>query len=1025
MTQVHSAPVVIEEALHSMTSAKLPREWEGLRGSELHDAMTDYLKNGKDNSIKELINSYIYTAQQMGIHNDLFVGKGLYQNGNQISGVAGSPDTARSLNLPYAMGNLHEFIAYAFSDFEFQHKLNDMPSGLKTGGTMWQRLVESIRNLLGLPVNGNSMLDRVLRNSAQLIKTERESNNAIQKQGSSGIFSHSSEATGKAGSEREGMGQGNKREEIARKSETNTRTEQKNLPLGINKLFRAGLDTIRSLAHPAANHVADSLQKVFQTRENILGEQLNPIIDTAHKVHLNGRDQEQLDKVMRYELENKKPAPDTMFSSPRQKVVYQAAKKSLLENYNRRLKNEEPVIRNGKPTLPKRDPFYWPTTTNPKVAQILRDNTNTAEITKLQKMFTDYQTKMGVKPDEALKNWRDFNDAIQGSSVHNDVGNAVFFNAARKQQGISLPPEFTRPGFLKNLEAYFHAQSTDNAYYEHVEKDPKTMAALGYTRDAWNNPVEPLKEGKIIGNTAVKNVVNEIRGEVLHGMQGQTIAKAESLATATILGPLTEFHKVVSNWFKQLTYTDNPYQASRVIAHAITNWGEGWTHAKENGKIVMTARSASDMWKANTTAADKLAGLGRLVRQIYTLNDLTEKLNLGSIQAMNEALIPYKIQRANEGNATAQSLMRHLDPDWAVGKQYDDKQITQLASNLAGVIHGTRDARTLPSWMLHDNEISSFFKLSSWGFAQTNSFMRDVYTPALKGDIAPLINAVFGAAIGGYVLKDLRERLAGKHSQIPSLQEIAASDRGIKGNIPAIAYNMMAAASYAGFGGMLSTIGRYPFDFAFKNTPQGATFPLDTVISETAQTVAQASEAIANDPNLNWGELGAHVTSKLLGTNFQLGRVVMYHAINEGWINGTVAEQKQLSDKLEQLRRFDMVEGLPYNSQAGADENPFMNLEQKAFKRDQNVGEAVQMVPQLVSNIMKTYGQNPDVMMSKLKSLKQNMYDTFPSMEDMPLSFIKYLGYLQRYEGPEKAQSELQDYMSHKMINEAKSSAVP
>jgi hypothetical protein len=131
-----------------------------------------------------------------------------------------------------------------------------------------------------------------------------------------------------------------------------------------------------------------------------------------------------------------------------------------------------------------------------------------------------------------------------------------------------------------------------------------------------------------------------------------------------------------------------------------------------------------------------------------------------------------------------------------------------------------------------------------------------------------------------------------------------------------------------------------------------------------------------------------------------------------------------LSDKMGQLRRFDMVEGLPYNEIDEAS-NPYMNLEQKKFKMEQDLPTAMQQLPSLVQNIMETYHDNPDVMMSKLRSLKENQYSTFPSMEQMPLSFMKYVGYLQRMEGPEEAQKELQEYMKHKITNEVKSSVVP
>jgi hypothetical protein len=64
-------------------------------------------------------------------------------------------------------------------------------------------------------------------------------------------------------------------------------------------------------------------------------------------------------------------------------------------------------------------------------------------------------------------------------------------------------------------------------------------------------------------------------------------------------------------------------------------------------------------------------------------------------------------------------------------------------------------------------------------------------------------------------------------------------------------------------------------------------------------------------------------------------------------------------------------------------------------------------------------------MMAKLKSLKQNQYATFPSLEDTPISFMKYLSFLGKKEGPQQAQEALVDFMKHKAISEAKSSVIP
>ena len=162
-----------------------------------------------------------------------------------------------------------------------------------------------------------------------------------------------------------------------------------------------------------------------------------------------------------------------------------------------------------------------------------------------------------------------------------------------------------------------------------------------------------------------------------------------------------------------------------------------------------------------------------------------------------------------------------------------------------------------------------------------------------------------------------------------------------------------------------------------------------------------------------------------MGSSFQLGRVALNHAIDSGAITGTIAEKKMLSDKMGELRRFYEVEGLPYNEMDASSSNPYMNLEQKKFKLEQDPQKAMQMLPGLVGNIVQRYSSNPDVMTQKLKSLKENEYSTFPDIKTLPLSFMKYMGYLSREEGPQQAQAALQDYFKHKITNEAKASVVP
>ena len=62
--------VVMEEAIHSMTSKKIP-EFGG-QGEEHYNRLNTYLKTGSNETIKDLIRSYFDTAKHLGIHDQLF-----------------------------------------------------------------------------------------------------------------------------------------------------------------------------------------------------------------------------------------------------------------------------------------------------------------------------------------------------------------------------------------------------------------------------------------------------------------------------------------------------------------------------------------------------------------------------------------------------------------------------------------------------------------------------------------------------------------------------------------------------------------------------------------------------------------------------------------------------------------------------------------------------------------------------------------------------------------------------------------
>ena len=1096
------ARIVMEEAIHSMTSKKIP--YFGGEGGRYYNNLKGYMESPDANPhVKDLIDCYFKTVKHLGVHDELFAPDKSYiseKNGTSeyvhidSAGPAGDPDRAvKQLNLSghttkYALGDLHEFIAQAMKSPEFQKVLDSIPT--KDNRTVMQKIVDAVRGMLGISKKNENMLDRVLRSSGELIKQDRPEKLKEKAQGEyldsydkniphlskeqlmaydkaedsskgdipvkdklerfekslsySGLFSGEEfknlvrhhELFLKAHGEGLFSDSNNQIHSAPPSSPAHATPANTNLPPDtymskFGTIIRAVIDKIRDHNDPRFIKTADAFQMAIDKETQLKGRWKNAIVQAGMNLSKGQRDR--VAAAFEHDLVTKSKTGMAMLNSNEERQFYIKAHQLLDDSGAYRLAIGEPVVqavsKGGKTIYIKRNlkqnPWYTPSMANQRVMDVYRSNVDHTAIANLDQVFHDYNTKqLGLTPSESAQRIANFKVAMQGSLKGSDISHQDYFNAHRKAQGTPLPPSFREQDPVRNLERYFDRSAIDASHYEHIEKNHEVMSALGQTQDAWGNKIKPTTGGGIANNQDVKAGLNHWRGEPVSPAEGNESSLSSLITSSFISGPALEAHKLISNVVSTLALAQNPILMARAISHGMTNIMSGYQHAVENGVVHLTARSISQMFSGSATMAEKMQSLARVIRKVSSLDDITTKVGGGLVQAMNEVIIPSKVSRANAGDVTSQLFIKRLDPTYVPGKNYSDSEMQQLASRSANYIHGTGDIRSLPGWMLNDSEFSGFFSLAHWSIAQTNNFMKNVYEPATRGDIKPLLAGVFGAAVGGYLIKELRQDIQGKKNPIPSLQEIQNSDQGLEGNKGLIAYNVIAAMQYAGFGGLLSQIAKYPFDFAYKNNPQGATFPMDEVAMDMGETLHYVSEAIANDPNVNWVDLAQAVSMHTLSTNFQLGRIAINQGINTGLIHGLPAEKKELQDKMAQLRRFDMVNGLPYND-IDQGSNPYMNLEQKKFKSTQDINQAMQMLPGLVSNIIDTYKDRPDVMMGKLKALKENQYSTFPSMEQMPISFMKYVGYLQRTEGPDAAQAEFQDYMKHKIVNEAKASAVP
>lgn len=778
--------------------------------------------------------------------------------------------------------------------------------------------------------------------------------------------------------------------------------------------LRPMLDMIKQVdrGHGEGKTVASAYEKYVPLKDNIFGKHIYPILQASRG--LSKADVDHVEKVLIKESRDKEFHRD-LLQNAKQTNLYDVARESMKQKQLDQIAAKQPVTGpDGIKRLPQVDPYYWPNRISPLAAEKITEGGHAAEV--LKKDFIQHQISQGNTKEQAESAWKGLETAYDKGST--DI---TRFAAVRKSEGVGLPDSMMRPGLLNNLYHYFNRVSSDRAFHDTFESNPDAAKSIGLENDPWDKPIVSSEHQNISGDKFVKQLVEGIRGEGFDKTERQ-LKLFNRIATSLMLGPLTNIHIAASSVFNAMQYT-HPVGAVKGAITALSNLRTSLDHALETGYARKNLQTFQDFWNVHNTGLEKLSTLSNLIGNLSG-RDFTNNFTKAYLQGFGEYLIGAKSIAANGGDKTAIALMKHLDPTWVEGKTYEGGELQKIASNFGSLVHGGHDARTLPAWMLKDTAIQPFFQLASWNIAQTNAWARHVWTPATQGNFVPLIMSTLGATLGGYVIKEARQKLSDKKSPIPSLNELVQSSRGWEGNMPLIGYNLAAMASYVGFAGALSVGAKAGLDLAYKNMPQGATFPMDEIFSNSAERVSQFVSAMINDPNFNYVTAGTRLLTDLTKENIQLGRLATAWIANAGGLP-TEAMNRELNKKTADVRRWKMSEGMPYEAQAANTANPYMYLDKKQFKKTQDVGEAAQMLPQLFQAAITKADGNPEILRNELKALKENQYETMPNPERMPLSFSRYITYLSKTQGPEVAAERLQDYLMHSAINKAKASMVP
>lgn len=965
------ARVLMEEAIHSLTSKKLDM-FRSAKGTELKNKMDTYLKTGDNDAIKDLIKAYQKVADHFGFSDHLFKDIPV-EEGEFEKGAAGDPIKMMSRTglenreVGYIMGNLDEFIAGAFKHEQFQNLLNEIPSDVK-GQSIWQRIVDSVRQLLGFDVKQGSMLENVLKSSSHLISQDRPTDfNTITKEHTLG---------------------------------TMPKDESKK---GFLKSLEATFDKVDR----DSTVIGEAGRRWQARKQQFLGLRNAAIVD------LQNYPTKQVNDVVAMRREAYRNGVLPSFTPEQTKI------NDVLQRYYGGIADtrREVGLKIDERKAGKSE-WYVPDQLNDKALDLFTTKSLSPEAIHAENVWINHVFKEmgGTMSKEAIRS--DIQDYIAALGGKNNNYNSVKFGAIRKAAGYGLPEGLRETDGIKSLSKYGGRAASDLSMFMELESKPVVAASLKLNDPNTGKLVtHPDADPRLAGSTHVRDMMKWVTSG-FSGTMSQSAPKINALVRLVnnaILGTATGLRDTAQMPVFALPYI-NRFEDLSAALKGISNFRKESRNALETG-----ARQPSiDKTQFNDIAEgpDRFTALlGKVATGLrkWQGREAIENFNRDITFAVGKELAISNIIGAQGGNKRSVEFLKKfgtlvdVDPLTVTGDARE-KVLNQIASNFTDRNQGTYSGTGLPAGII-DSQFAPFFSLQKWSVEKSNVIYKDVVKPALEGsNYLPLISYTLGSLLSGVAIQKLNELLTGHRSQDPTVAEALA-----KGDPKSIVGELATLMQLSSLGGIIGDSAKFAADVGlYGKTPRNlVSFPTATAALDLQEKTTDMVEALRNGEDF-WDVWKAY-TLDLLTHNVQMLRLA------EGQVN---KDDTKRGEKFRDLRIFNQLEG----GKANADipkTNQYLDLANKEYKQSTDVNEAANLLPTILKKAISDADGDPYVLMQKLRALKGNSYQTMPSFETMPIKFLRYINNLKTTQGDKAAAQRLEDYLKQKTVNKVKSALVP
>lgn len=772
------------------------------------------------------------------------------------------------------------------------------------------------------------------------------------------------------------------------------------------------------LKSPTAKMVTDNLHRYSGEADIQSGRIGNALIAS-----IKGYNENSIDRVYRYLHQMDDKGSSLISLSSREKEladnIIEILRKPRREQIEMGLK-----VKAGKDNYRQagiKSEGYMFNILDPKVAYEWAERPNSVLSKGYDKAYIDHQVKHGVDEKEAKQLLHAYKGALG-----DNMAQSIEFGALRKAEGNGLPWDLVDKNFASASARYGRRAGNDLAYFKYIQNDPKMRKALSL-KDQFGNPPRqdefPDVES-IAHNAEVKAALRTVFGTDYP--INQTVTSMARSINNTLMGIGTAARNILQMPAQIASYVQ--IKQLPLVAKAIARLNESKKRAFENNAVRASFADydTAGYYEGNPNPVIRLFNRYSDFMRKYQGRNLSDKFEGEYYYSLGELLAVDNIARAKAGDKEARRFIDRFSDVVEGGtegllkaEKVTQDDISRIAKRFVDAARGTYGAEGLPSWAI-EGEFAPFTALSRWSIEKSNTVWKDVIQPLKQGIYGPLLRYVLGAAGVGYAVEQMNELLSNKRGGEPTINETLAS--GEEKDLVAKAISLMQLASFAG----IVSDGAQLISSAARNKGikynQPLSFPLYTWLTDTMAGNISGTVSALKEGEDPFETLAQFVTS-VATQSVQSARY-----LDNNFIHPEEAKRK------EKFRDYNIWQELTDRKEAepsGADISAaYKNLGAKKFKREEDLSKANEELVGLIKNALdksKTAAGfiNVEKLRRELVKIKQNSYQTMPSPDEMPASFMEYVSHLRKTQGEKAAAERVADYMGKRVKNKIKAEMVP